>query len=85
MRMIINQYKATVTRQDDHFVDDCGDKWFIVADDMRANYAVDREDGGAAGMVCLDQLFAKREGDTFDVNNPAEFVVIDGQWERNED
>jgi hypothetical protein len=73
-----------VTRSGDHFVDEYGDLWFIVADDMRGNCAVDREDGYRAGMVSRGTVFARCDGDTFDVNNPAEFVVDNNRWTRND-
>jgi len=77
------------TKADDHFVDECGDRWYVVADDMRGHFAVDREDGCKAGEIAAMpdgtyEIYDSREGETFDVNNPAEFIVANDQWERNE-
>lgn len=75
-------------KTEDHFTDEHGDKWFVVASDLTGNHAVNREDGCAAGMVsehangCV--IYGRREGDTFDVNNPDEFIVRNDEWERND-
>lgn len=72
-----------VTPDGNDFVDEYGDLWCYVADDMRGNVAVVREDGDRSGVVSGNTLYARSDGDTFDVNNPDEFIVVDGQWERN--
>lgn len=72
-----------VTRTGDHFADEYGDRWFIVADDARGCYAVDREDGGAAGIIRDGLLYDAKDGRTFDVNTPDEFIVVNDEWQRN--
>jgi len=75
-----------VTKTGNDYTDEYGDLWCYVADDMRGHVIVDREDGEAAGEIFESQmkLYARNNGDTFDVSNPREFIVENDGWVRNE-
>jgi hypothetical protein len=81
-------YLGTI-RDGNDYVDQHGDRWVYFADDACGCTAVNHENGELAAVVVerngsID-LYSRDDGDTFDCGNPAEFIVVDGQWERNED
>lgn len=81
-------YLGTV-RDGNDYVDQYGGRWIYFADDARGCTAVNHESGELAAMVVerngsID-LYSRDDGDMFDCNEPDEFVVVNGQWERYED
>lgn len=73
----------------DVFEDEHGFKWKYVVDAMDGTIAVQSDD--SAGVFRWEQhskdtghIGYSSNGDTYDVGNPAEFIVIDDVWERND-